>query len=78
MSMRSGFGFKDANVTLEEAAAILNAHRHHGHSKWRIAGSEFVYGQDRYECFEPFEAIAIAKAYVSELRKPTPPTLPAD
>ena len=59
-----------AIVTLEQAVAILKDRRHHGHSKWYISGNSradsVVYGKDQYECFEPFEAIAIAEKYQAE------------
>jgi hypothetical protein len=66
---------KDESVTLEEAVAILNARKHRGHSSWYVSGSvssdAMVFGKDQYETFEPFEAIAIAEKYQSELTKPS-------
>lgn len=49
-------------MTIEDAVRILNEKRHHGHSKWYVSG-EFVCGDDQYEFFTHFEAIAIAEKY---------------
>lgn len=55
-------------MTLAEAVAILNERRHGGHSNWYVADPSFVRGEDQYECFSGFEAIAIAEKYARETR----------
>jgi hypothetical protein len=58
---------KGARVTLEEAVAILNERKHHGHSGWYISGGlndqRVIFGIGQYEFFEPFE---VAEKYVRE------------
>jgi hypothetical protein len=60
-------------MTLEEAVVILNERRHHGHSNWYISvgyqNDNLVFGKDEYEFFEPFEAVAIAEKYASQLKE---------
>lgn len=56
-------------VTLDEAVKILNDRLHHGHSRWYTCGITaddlLVRGEDQYDFFTPFEAIAIAEKYAS-------------
>ena len=52
-------------MTIEEAVKILNDRKHHAHSGW-YALRELVRGEDQYEGFEHFEAIAIAEKYARE------------
>ncbi|APW62031.1 hypothetical protein BSF38_03563 [Paludisphaera borealis] len=58
-------------MTLGMAVQVLNQRRHHGHSDWYVSGDgdddakALVLGRDRYEFFEPFEALAIAEKYMS-------------
>jgi hypothetical protein len=57
-------------TTLEDAVKILNERRHHGHSNWYVCGQgddALVRGEDQYEVFEPFEAIAIAEKYKARI-----------
>jgi hypothetical protein len=64
---------KADKMTLKQAVAILNAQRHHAHSDWYISEDDtencIVFGKDQYDFFEPFEAIAIAEKYQSEIKK---------
>jgi hypothetical protein len=58
-------------MTLNEAVSILNEHRHRGHANWYVAHSSediAVRGEDQYEVFSEFEAIAIAEKYVAIFR----------
>lgn len=52
--------------TLAWAVKVLNRYWHRGHVGWYLWGESamaMVRGEDRYEVFGPFEAIAIAGAY---------------
>jgi hypothetical protein len=66
-------GYMQGRMTLEAAVRILNREKHHGHSNWYISGElpsdSIVLGKDQYEFFEPFEAIAIAEKYDSDVSK---------
>ena len=61
-------------MTIDEAVAILNERRHHGHQGWYVSGPpgehQLVFGEDRYEWFEPFEVVAIAEKYVRDGLRP--------
>lgn len=63
-------------MTLDEAVAILNRERHRGagHSRrpWYVSGEgpdALVLGADHYDSLEPFEAVAIAEAYLKLARE---------
>lgn len=55
-------------MTTAEATEILNRFKHHDHSGWYVLGdgdNADVCGEDRYEFFTPFEAVAIAAALLA-------------
>jgi hypothetical protein len=53
-------------MTLAEAVEVLNRFQHRGHAKWHASPNRFVRGDDYYEAFELFEAVAIAEKYLRE------------
>ena len=69
-------GVKGESVTLAEAATVLNEHKHRGHSRWHVYGNTprgtYLVGEDRFDCLEPFEALAIAEKYLRESNAGSP------
>jgi hypothetical protein len=61
-------------MTPQQAVGILNSARHHGHSGWSLHGF-LVFGESPYEVFEPFEAVAIARLYLSDRLPPARPVV---
>jgi hypothetical protein len=57
-------------MELGEAVRILNDRRHRGCDGWYVdgdgSGEQHVRGEDEYDCFEPFEAVAIAEKYAGK------------
>jgi hypothetical protein len=64
---------RSLGMSLEDAVQLLNDRRHNGHSHWYIegdiAGDRLVRGEDYYEAFTPFEAVAIAEKYASMTKR---------
>jgi hypothetical protein len=62
--------YKSNSCTIDVGVAIdiLNHFQHRGHSGWYLRGNppsfSVVQGQDYYESFTPYEAIAIAEKYL--------------
>lgn len=60
-------------MTVDRATEVLNGKQHRSadgkseRDQWRVNG-EFVYGPDRYDSFDHFEAIAIAEKYEREAK----------
>src|SRR5437868_13563856 len=51
-------------MTIAESARILGENSHRGCSQWGFNRS-WVYVEDRYDTLGPFEAVAIATAYLN-------------
>jgi hypothetical protein len=55
----------------EQAVDVLNAVRHRGHAGWYLLGestTSMVYGEDQYEVFYRFEAVASWPGVVARRR----------